>query len=231
MAYKDWRSMGPKNFTEYCKKNGKTSIVLSSNRPYDVQLYPDADAILAVYGAKGSTASLVAALTKKILTDKNAYGPNLIAGVEVLFGVFDATGTLPVNIPVFDPKTGEFTKDVKYPRGYGLTYKEVKPEPTPSKKIIVTAKAKIKSLKVGKRKITVKAKVKPSALKCTRYQLAYKVKGAKKWKYKSSKSKTIKLKHLKKGKRYKVKLRAVKVVDGKAYYGPWSKKQTTKKVK
>ncbi|MCQ4638350.1 hypothetical protein NE619_16590 [Anaerovorax odorimutans] len=84
---------------------------------------------------------------------------------------------------------------------------------------ITPAKGAIKSLKAGKKKMTVKIKAQSGA----KYQIAYKVKGAKKYKTVkvSSTSKTIK--KLKKGKTYTVKVRAYKAIDGKTYYGAYSK--------
>lgn len=101
MKYSSWFSCGVKNVTEYCKRNGKTCIVVSVDKPYDVQLYPDASAVLAVYGDKGT-------------------GPNLRAGVEAALGVFNITGTLPVNIPAFNASTGTYSSEIVYPRGFGL---------------------------------------------------------------------------------------------------------------
>lgn len=121
MSFNMWTSLGPRAFTEYCRAQGRKSVVISANKPFDVQLYPDADAILAVYGAKGSTMDVTQALLDGDITeDENACGPNIIAGVEVLFGVFKATGKLPVTIPVFSD--GTYTDQTAYTRGYGLTY-------------------------------------------------------------------------------------------------------------
>ena len=101
MQYSSWLSAGVKNVTEYCKKNGKTCIVVSVDKPYDVQLYPDASAVLAVYGDKGT-------------------GPNLSAGVEAALGAFNIQGTLPVDIPKFDAASGKYTSEIVYPRGSGI---------------------------------------------------------------------------------------------------------------
>ena len=117
-----WRSLVPQAVTEYCKSEGKKSVILSLNTPYDVQLYPDADAVLAVYGWVGSSVDVNEAIEKGITEAKDACGPNITAGVEVLFGVFDATGKLPVNIPVFDKTSKKYTDSVAYERGYGLNY-------------------------------------------------------------------------------------------------------------
>ncbi len=122
MAYDHWLSAAPNNYVNYCHENNKTSIIMSVDKPYDVQLYPNADAILAVYGCKGSSVDVTEALVGGITSDKAAYGPNIIAGIEVALGTFGATGKLPVNIPEFDNSNNTYTDNIVYPRGYGLTY-------------------------------------------------------------------------------------------------------------
>ena len=122
MAYDHWLSAAPNNYVNYCHENNKTSIIMSVDKPYDVQLYPNADAILAVYGCKGSSVDVTEALVGGITLDKAAYGPNIIAGIEVALGTFGATGKLPVNIPEFDNSNNTYTDNIVYPRGYGLTY-------------------------------------------------------------------------------------------------------------
>ena len=60
-----------------------------------------------------------------------AYGPNIIAAVEVILGTFEAQGKLPVNIPVLDMETRTYTDEIAYERGHGLTYaakEPIKPE-------------------------------------------------------------------------------------------------------
>ena len=122
MAYDHWLSAAPNNYVNYCHENNKTSIIMSVDKPYDVQLYPNADAILAVYGCKGSSVDVTEALVGGITSDKAAYGPNIIAGIEVALGTFGASGKLPVNIPEFDNSNNTYTDNIVYPRGYGLTY-------------------------------------------------------------------------------------------------------------
>ena len=128
MSLESWISIGPKTYTEYCRENGKTSVILSVDKPYDVQLYPAADAILAVYGCKGSSLDVTQQLLDgEIIADPNACGPNITAGIEILFGVYTAEGRLPVNIPAF--ADGAFTNSIVYARGYGLTYETDVPQP------------------------------------------------------------------------------------------------------
>lgn len=89
------------------------------------------------------------------------------------------------------------------------------------------AKVTLKSVKAGKKKLTVKFNAVPYA---TKYQVKYKKKGSSKWKTKTTTKTKITLKKLKKGKKYQVKVRAIRVASGKSYYGKYSKK-VTKKVK
>lgn len=118
---------------DYCKANKITSVVMSVDKPYDVQLYTNADAVLAVYGCKGSSVDPTEALVGGTTGSVEAYGPNIIAGVEVALGTFGAQGTLPVAIPKYevttvDEKTTYFNADeIIYERGYGITYDAKEP--------------------------------------------------------------------------------------------------------
>jgi len=124
MGYAHWLSAAPNNFTTYAKENGKRSVIISADKPYDVQHYPNADAILAVYGCKGTTLSASTVLEDKLTEDKNAFGPNIVAGIEVAFGVYGAQGKLPLDIPYCD--NGVYSKtEIIYQRGYGITYDAV----------------------------------------------------------------------------------------------------------
>jgi uncharacterized repeat protein (TIGR02543 family) len=90
---------------------------------------------------------------------------------------------------------------------------------------------------VGEGTITVKWAAASAAQKVTKYQVRYRAKGTSKWKVVnvSAKKKSVSLKGLKKGKRYEVQLRALRVVksgaDKGTYYGTWSKTKLTAKVK
>lgn len=82
-------------------------------------------------------------------------------------------------------------------------------------------KAKIKKLKAGKKKITVY--VSRSAGNVSGYQIRYSTyKSFKKSKYKTTKKTAYTLKKLSKKKRYYVKIRAYKIIDGRRYYGSYS---------
>lgn len=125
MEYKHWLSAMPNQLCDYAAANGKTAVIASCERPYDVQLYPNADAILAAYGCKGSSVDPTEALIGGATGSELAYGPNIIAAVEVALGTFGAQGKLPLNVPKYDKSSNAYTSTLVYPRGYGLTYDPV----------------------------------------------------------------------------------------------------------
>ena len=88
-------------------------------------------------------------------------------------------------------------------------------------------KVSIKTPKAGKKKLIVKWK---KVAYATKYQVKYRKSGSSKWKIKTTKKTKITLKKLKSGKKYQVRVRAVRVVYGKNYKGKYSK-TITKKVK
>ena len=122
MNYGHWLSAAPNAFCDYAAANGKTAIISSVDKPYDVQLYPNANAIVAAYGCKGSAVDPTEALIGGATGSVDAYGPNIIAAVEVILGTYAATGKLPVNIPVYDFEANKYTEELAFERGYGLTY-------------------------------------------------------------------------------------------------------------
>ena len=127
MNYKHWLSAGPNNFCDYAAANGKKAVIASCDKPYDVQMYPNANAILAAYGCKGSSVDPTEAIIGGATGSAAAYGPNIIAAVEVALGTFGAQGKLPVNIPVYDAASNSYTEELVYERGYGLTYDAKEP--------------------------------------------------------------------------------------------------------
>jgi beta-N-acetylhexosaminidase len=122
MANQHWLSAMPNQLCDYAAKNGKKAVIASCDKPYDVQLYPNADAVLAAYGCKGSGVDPTEALLGGVTGSAQAYGPNIIAAVEVALGVFGAQGKLPLSIPQYDKNSNSYTGSVLYARGYGLTY-------------------------------------------------------------------------------------------------------------
>lgn len=122
-----WESAYILQTIEYAESQGKTTIVQSVDKPYDVQSYPNADAVLAVYGCKGSSLDPTQVLAGGTTGSEMAFGPNIVAGIEVILGIFDVEGTLPVDIPKYE--NGVFSEEILYPRGYGLHYESLIPEP------------------------------------------------------------------------------------------------------
>lgn len=122
MAYRHWVTAIPNQLCDYAKENQKKSVIVSADKPYDVQLYPNADAILAIYGWLGSSVDPEEALTGGVTSSEAVYGPNIIAAVEVALGVYSPQGRLPINVPVFDAESASYTEEIAYGRGYGLTY-------------------------------------------------------------------------------------------------------------
>ena len=122
MAYQHWLTAVPNALCNYASSCGKTSIVVSADKPYDVQLYPNADAILAVYGCKGSSADPTTVLLGEETGDDKAYGPNILAAVEIILGTFSPSGKLPIHIPVYDVEHSTYSASLAYERGYGLSY-------------------------------------------------------------------------------------------------------------
>ena len=122
-----WLSAFPLSVINYANTQGKTTIVQSVDKPYDVQSYPDAQAVLAVYGCKGSSLDPTQALLGGMTASQSACGPNIIAGIEVILGVFPARGTLPVDIPRY--ADGNYTQEILFPRGCGLRYDSLLSQP------------------------------------------------------------------------------------------------------
>lgn len=122
MEYKHWLSAMPNQLCDYAAANGKKSIIASCERPYDVQMYPNADAIMAAYGCKGSSVDPTEALIGGATGSNSAYGPNIVAAVEVALGTFGAQGKLPLNVHKYDKPSNSYTQNIVYQRGYGLTY-------------------------------------------------------------------------------------------------------------
>jgi len=122
-----WLYAMPTKLCDYAAANGKTAIISSVDKPYDVQMYANASAIVAAYGCKGSSVDPTEAIIGGATGSEAAYGPNIIAAVEVILGTYGAQGKLPVNIPVYDFATNKYTTEIAYERGYGLTYEAKEP--------------------------------------------------------------------------------------------------------
>ena len=109
-----WLTRVPTEVVDYANATGKQAAVMSISKPYDVANYPNAKAIVAVYGNKGMDPT-------ESLKPDNAFGPNIPAGVEVIFNGQNHVGRLPVNVPLI--KDGIMSEtEVAYPIGHGLFY-------------------------------------------------------------------------------------------------------------
>ena len=100
------------------KELGVDATILSISKPYDVANYPDADGVVAVYGAKGMDPT-------EGLRPDNAFGPNIPAGIEIILDNGNAHGTLPVDIPLIN-ENHEMTDEIAYK--FGLVSHSMNPQ-------------------------------------------------------------------------------------------------------
>ena len=135
----------PQLFTNYCKNLGKQTVVISLNHPYDVQAFPDADGILAVYGTTSLGLDITESFGGGTVGATAAFSPNLTAGTEVVLGTFGASGKLPVDIPKYVPGSKVYSTDeIVYKLGYGIEYESLAKDP--DKTALVEAINKVETL-------------------------------------------------------------------------------------
>ena len=96
------------------KAAGVRVIAVSAGLPYDLPFMNRADALLAVYSQIGLPS------VSDGFRPAGAYGPNLPAAMEIIFGVKNPSGKLPVDIPAVSGNT--FSTEKIYTRGEGLTW-------------------------------------------------------------------------------------------------------------
>lgn len=102
-----WEIEAPLKVYEKAKTNNKSLAVISCRIPYDTALFTEADCLLACYCPKGGVPQ----------TDNSAFGVNIGGAIEVLLGVEEGQGKLPVTIYNVS-KNGEIDFDtVVYPKG------------------------------------------------------------------------------------------------------------------
>ena len=89
-------------------EKGKTAIVVSCQLPYDAARFPDADAILLTYW--GST-------MRELPAEGSSWSANLPAGLLACFGLGEAKGVLPVNIPSLNEEY-QPTDEILWTRGH-----------------------------------------------------------------------------------------------------------------
>ncbi len=102
---------------EAAKQAGVPLAVMSISKPYDLALYDDGCALVAVYGNKGMDPT-------EALAPDRAFGPNVPAGVEAIFGGHAVAGRLPVDIYAVERgETGNVidASTIVYPFGTGET--------------------------------------------------------------------------------------------------------------
>ena len=117
-----WQAVFADDIIELAHKNGKKVVFLSANMPYDVARFTEADAILAAYCANGMEELPVDG------KENIAYGVNYPAALITIFGGSEPAGKLPVDVYSLDENT-QYTAEVLYELGYGLSYKQIAPEP------------------------------------------------------------------------------------------------------
>jgi beta-N-acetylhexosaminidase len=117
-----WQAAFTDDMIELAHKYGKKVVYISANIPYDVARFQKADAVLAAYSANGMD---------KLPVDGEetpAYGENYPAAIITALGGNSPTGKLPVDIYALD-ENSQYTDEILYPFGYGLSFKSDEPAP------------------------------------------------------------------------------------------------------
>ena len=112
----------------------------------------------------------------------------------------------------------------RYAKSHWVTFRDAESGKVIRYDLIPVPKAKIKKLTAGAGKINLLYDVVPDAV----YQIAVKKAGASVWKRHDAVKTSAVIKGLASGKQYKVRVRALRKIDGKYYYGKWS---SVKKIK
>ncbi len=89
-------------------EKGKTVIVVSCQLPYDAARFTEADAILLTYWGS---------VMRTLPAEGSAWSANLPAGLLACFGIGEAKGVLPVDIPALD-EAYLTTNEILWTRGY-----------------------------------------------------------------------------------------------------------------
>ncbi len=95
LAATHWLTKYPTEVFEYAKIKGKSVILGSLGHPYDVTGRDGAAAKVIAYGYKGMDPTEADGGLSPI----KAFGPNIPAIMDVIFGAHEATGILPVDVP------------------------------------------------------------------------------------------------------------------------------------
>ena len=94
-------------------------VLISSQLPYDVAAFPEADAVLCCYNGRGMDE--IPEIPDFPESGTKEYGPNLPAALYTAFGGSTPEGRLPVNIPVL-LKDHTFGEKILFKRGTGLSF-------------------------------------------------------------------------------------------------------------
>ena len=89
-------------------EKNKTVIIVSCQLPYDAARFPEADAILLTYWGS---------VMRDLPAEGSSWSANLPAGLLACFGLCEAEGVLPVDIPMLD-ETYHPTSEIAWPRGH-----------------------------------------------------------------------------------------------------------------
>lgn len=130
-----WQARFADDLIALAHKNGKKVIFISANIPYDIARFQEADAIIASYCANAMDELPVEG------RESLAYGENYPAALMTIFGGNSPTGKLPVDIYAVN-ENAEYTDDILFPLGYGLSYKS---EETTTTTLAVTTKTSLKT--------------------------------------------------------------------------------------
>lgn len=112
-----WITAIPNAVTDYANKLNKDSVVVSIGKPYDVAAHNNSKAEVIAYGYKGMDPTEA----DGGLSPVKAFGPNIPAAIEVIFGAAEAAGTLPVSIPTVDENGVANLKVSAFEYGFGIT--------------------------------------------------------------------------------------------------------------
>lgn len=112
-----WITAVPNQVTAYTNELNKDSVIVSVGKPYDVAAHKNSKAEVIAYGYKGMDPTEA----DGGLSPVQAFGPNIPAAIEVIFGGAEAQGTLPVSIPTVD-ENGLANLEVNaFEYGFGIT--------------------------------------------------------------------------------------------------------------
>lgn len=117
LAATHWLTKYPTEVFEYAKIKGKSVILGSLGHPYDVTGRDGAAAKVIAYGYKGMDPTEADGGLSPI----KAFGPNIPAIMDVIFGAHEATGILPVDVPNLAADGKYDLTSNKYNFGYGIT--------------------------------------------------------------------------------------------------------------